>query len=163
MIKVLFVCMGNICRSPAAHAIFQSFVETENLQDKIFVDSAGTISYHEGDLPDPRMIDHASKRNYNLDHIARQIRKEDLAKFDYIITMDNENYYNVRALTNNVNEQKKISKMTDYCKYYTAKEVPDPYYGGAEGFEYVLDLLEDACYGLLEKIKKDFPELNGKD
>lgn len=163
MIKVLFVCMGNICRSPAAQSIFQSFVKMENLQDKIFVDSAGTIGYHEGDNSDPRMIEHASKRKYVLDHLARKIREDDLMQFNYIITMDDENYSNVLSMVSDENEISKISKMTDYCKYYTAKEVPDPYYGGAEGFEYVIDLLEDACYGLLEKIKKDFPELNGKD
>ncbi|PJA96286.1 MAG: phosphotyrosine protein phosphatase [Ignavibacteriales bacterium CG_4_9_14_3_um_filter_34_10] len=159
MLKILFVCMGNICRSPAAEAVMKSFVRSEKLDDKIFIDSAGTIGYHEGQEADPRMKEHAKKRNYELTHIARQIRKIDFDNFDYIITMDEENYSNVISLTNDQEKTKKVFKMTSFCRYYTATEVPDPYYGGFEGFEFVIDLLEDACYGLLKKIKNDHPEL----
>ncbi|GAB4147101.1 MAG: low molecular weight protein-tyrosine-phosphatase [Ignavibacteriales bacterium] len=138
----------------------KKFVSLENLDDKIFIDSAGTIGYHEGQESDPRMKDHAKKRNYELTHLARKIRKEDFDKFDYIITMDDENYYNVVEFAKESNKNANVFKLTSFCNYYTANEVPDPYYGGAEGFEFVLDLLEDGCYGLLKKIKLDHPELN---
>lgn len=160
MINVLFVCMGNICRSPAAEAVMKKFVAIENLDDKIFIDSAGTIGYHEGQEADSRMKDHAKRRKYDLTHIARKIKKEDFDKFDYIITMDNDNYNNVLEYCGENEMKSKIYKMTSFCNYYTAKEVPDPYYGGSDGFEFVIDLLEDACYGLLKKIKIDHPEIN---
>lgn len=160
MINILFVCMGNICRSPAAEAVMKKFVSLENLDEKIFVDSAGTIGYHEGQGADQRMKEHAKKRNYDLTHIARKIRKEDFDKFDYIITMDDENYSDVLAFANEYNKKANVFKLTSFCQHHTAKEVPDPYYGGAEEFEFVLDLLEDGCYGLLKKIKLDHPEIN---
>jgi protein-tyrosine phosphatase len=152
--------MGNICRSPAAETVMKSFLESEKLDNKIFVDSAGTIGYHEGQEADPRMKEHAKKRNYKITHIARQIRKTDFDNFDYIITMDDDNFSDVISLTNDPYKISKVFKMTSFCSYYTATEVPDPYYGGAEGFEFVIDLLEDACYGLLKKIKSEHPELN---
>ena len=154
MINILFVCMGNICRSPSAEAVMNSIIEQNNLADKIRCDSAGTISYHTGETADDRMIKHASRRGYNLTSIARKLQHIDLEHFDYIITMDEENYNNVLSMENEDKFDAKISKMTDYSKNFDAGEVPDPYYGGPQGFEYVLDLLEDSCSGLLEHILK---------
>ena len=159
MINVLFVCMGNICRSPSAEAVMNSIVQQNNLSNIIKCDSAGTISYHTGESADSRMIVHASKRGYELTSIARKIQHIDLEHFDYIVTMDEENFENVLAFNNEENYISKISKMTDYSKSYNTNEVPDPYNGGPQGFEYVLDLLEDSCAGLLEHILKEHPEI----
>ncbi|MBN1301203.1 MAG: low molecular weight phosphotyrosine protein phosphatase [Melioribacteraceae bacterium] len=159
MINVLFVCMGNICRSPSGEAVMNGLIEKAGLQDKIKCDSAGTLAYHEGEQADPRMRRHALRRGYNLTSIARKIRNIDLDKFDYIITMDKENYADVISMDYEGKYFDKIKMMTDFCTKYDADEVPDPYYGGPAGFEHVLDLLEDACAGLLEKIKSDHPEI----
>lgn len=155
--KVLFVCLGNICRSPAAEGIFRDMVKAEGLHDKIHVDSCGTGGWHAGDGPDNRMIAHAHQRGYNLrDLEARQIRApEDLEEFDYILTMDNSNLKNVLALDVKKQHHGKIRPLVSYCKIHSVKEVPDPYYREADGFEYVLDLLEDACRELLNEIKKE--------
>ena len=155
MIKILFVCMGNICRSPSGEAVMNSIIEKNNLQDRIKCDSAGTIAYHSGEPADARMQRHAKKRGYNLTSIARQIKHYDFDRFDYIIAMDSENYRNILALDSEGKYRNKISMMMDYATQYDDKDVPDPYYGGAQGFEYVLDLLEDACLGLLKHIIKN--------
>ena len=155
MINVLFVCMGNICRSPSAEAVMNGVIEKHNLQDKIKCDSAGTIGYHAGSPADQRMQIHAKKRGYNLTSISRQIRYDDLLNFDYILVMDSENMEDVRALESSGKFSDKISMMTDYAKNNNADSVPDPYYGGPQGFELVLDLLEDSCEGLLEHIKNN--------
>lgn len=155
--KVLFVCLGNICRSPAAEGIFKHMVRSENLQDKIHVDSCGTGGWHAGDGPDGRMIAHAWKRGYDLrDLEARQIvAPDDLKNFDYILTMDNSNLKNVRALDVKGEHHPKIKPLVGFCKIHEIAEVPDPYYKAEEGFEHVLDLLEDACTELLKHIKKE--------
>ncbi|MBA4251612.1 MAG: phosphotyrosine protein phosphatase [Chlorobiaceae bacterium] len=153
MIKLLFVCMGNICRSPSAEAIMKKIVSENNLDDKIFCDSAGTLGYHAGDQPDSRMIAHAKKRNVFLNHAARKITNEDLIEFDHILVMDDDNFSNVMLLNGTESDKSKIKKLADYCVKLDEDEVPDPYYGGAEGFEKVLDILEDACSGLLEDLK----------
>ena len=160
MINILFVCMGNICRSPSGEAVMTKIISDAGLEDKINCDSAGTIAFHEGEKADSRMQKHAVKRGYDLTSIARKIRFKDFEVFDYIVTMDNANYADVLAFDTESLYSNKISRMTSYCTKYNDKEVPDPYYGGPEGFEHVLDLLEDACTGLLEKIRKDHPELN---
>ncbi len=153
MINILFVCMGNICRSPSAEAVMNGVIKKHNLQDKIKCDSAGTIGYHAGEPADQRMKAHASKRGYDLTSIARQIDHDDLLDFDYIITMDRENFEDVKKLDSTGLYSDKISMMTDYAKNGNASSVPDPYYGGADGFELVLDLLEDSCEGLIDHIK----------
>ncbi len=151
--------MGNICRSPSGEAVMNSVIEKAGLVNKINCDSAGTIAYHEGEQADSRMQQHAQKRGYSLTSIARKFRYPDFEKFDYIIAMDNSNYADILAMDIEGKFSSKVSKMTDYCSRYKSGEVPDPYYGGPEGFERVLDLLEDACQGLLEKILHEHPEI----
>ncbi|MEM9445178.1 MAG: low molecular weight protein-tyrosine-phosphatase [Verrucomicrobiota bacterium] len=152
--RVLFVCMGNICRSPAAEGVFTSLVAEEELEDRIEIDSAGTISFHEGNPADPRMSAAAADRGYKLTSRARQIKQKDLSAFDLVITMDDDNYDNVLALSEDKQEREKVKSFCDYCKEHSDQTVPDPYYGGADGFEHVLDLLEDGCSNLLMDIKK---------
>lgn len=158
MVRVIFVCLGNICRSPSAEAVMNSLIEKKGLSGKIECDSAGTIAYHAGEPADPRMKKHALKRGYNLTSIARKFTAEDFENFDYIIAMDRSNYTDILALDKNAEFVDKISMMTNYCTEHDDDDVPDPYYGGPQGFEHVLELLEDATAGLLEKIKEDFPE-----
>ncbi len=154
--KILFVCLGNICRSPAAEGIMKSLIKNDGMQENILVDSAGTIAYHAGENPDERMINHAKRRGFVLDHKARKFNPDkDFDEFDYIITMDNKNNEDVKFLNNNGIYQNKIFKMTDFSQKYKVDEVPDPYYLGPSGFENVLDILEDACNGLLKKIKNE--------
>lgn len=151
---MLFVCLGNICRSPAAEGIMKRLVEKNDLQDFIEVDSAGISGWHEGDLPDERMQAHGEKRDYDFNSRARLFRKSDLEKFDYIIVMDRGNYTHVKSHASTKEQLDKITMMTDYSQQYNHDHVPDPYYGGASGFELVLDLLEDATEGLLQSIKE---------
>ena len=161
MIKVLFVCTGNICRSPAAEGIFKKFVRDANLENDISIDSAGTIGYHSGELPDARMRKHASARGYNLDSRARQFNpKKDYEEFDYIITMDDYNYTDLIQLDRKKLYTNKLFKMADFISDKDISEVPDPYYGGAEGFEFVIDILKDGTKNLLTKIKKDLERNN---
>lgn len=151
-IEILFVCLGNICRSPSAEGVMKAIVEKENLSDKIVIDSAGILNYHEGNQADSRMREHAQKRGYNLTSISRQVTQEDFERFDLIIGMDDQNINDLHAIAPH-HATNKISRMTDYLTSLSDSSVPDPYYGGAEGFEYVLDLLEDACEGLLHSLK----------
>jgi protein-tyrosine phosphatase len=155
--KILFICMGNICRSPAAEGVMRSLLEEENMADKVYIDSAGTLDYHEGECADQRMLKHASIRGFDLNpHRARQFDPyNDFEEYDYIITMDNSNYSDIKKLDPENKYASKIQKITSFSKKYNEKEVPDPYYGGSQGFEFVLDLLEDSCSQLLEKIKDE--------
>ncbi len=151
--KILFVCMGNICRSPSAEAVFTGIVRNSRLLQNFEIDSAGTTGYHVGQNADRRMQSHAIKRGFNLTSISRKFNPEtDFDHFDYIIGMDDENMDDLKNMARNETDLNKLSKMTDYKKEWDYSEVPDPYYGGDAGFELVLDLLEDSCKGLLEKI-----------
>jgi protein-tyrosine phosphatase len=151
--KILFVCLGNICRSPSAEAVFKGLVKKQGLDRQFIIDSAGTSGWHVGEPADKRMQSHAIKRNYSLDSISRQFDPdEDFDRFDLIIGMDDENILALKSMARNSGYLKKLHKMTDFSKEWNYSEVPDPYYGGEEGFELVLDLLEDACTGLLESI-----------
>lgn len=179
-IGVLFVCLGNICRSPTAEAVFKAVAERAGVADKFDIDSCGTgggnpdwfteggWSYHEGDAADPRMTVTAKRRGVFLTSRSRPLQPLDLTRFDYIIGMDGNNlraiktaadYWLVRPMGQGkvpADYSKRISLMTSYCvKFKGASEVPDPYYGGPEGFERVLDLLDDACVGLLDKIRAE--------
>lgn len=153
-IKILFVCLGNICRSPAAEGVMQRLVEERHLSHRFEIDSAGTYSGHHGQLPDPRMRHHASRRGYNLTHRARPINSDDFEYFDVIVAMDESNRRNLMHLAASPAQQSKIVMMGDYIVKLRAHYdyVPDPYYEGAEGFELALDLLEDACGNLLTDI-----------
>lgn len=153
--------MGNICRSPAAEGIFKKYVDEAKLGGQISIDSAGTIGYHEGELPDARMRKHALNRGYYLDSRARQFNpKKDFNEFDYIITMDNDNYLDITRLDHKGLYRNKIYKMADFISAKNVKEVPDPYYGGADGFEFVIDILEEGSKNLLTKIKDDLERIS---
>lgn len=151
--RVLFVCLGNICRSPAAEAIFRNIVEQHHDAGRFIIDSAGTGGYHVGDLPDRRMRVHARNRGLELTHICRKVSVEDFNDFDIIIGMDASNVLNLRRLAPSVEDARKVHAMAEYFPAGSRFDcVPDPYYEGAEGFELVLDLLQDACLNLYEKL-----------
>lgn len=155
--RVLFVCLGNICRSPAAEGIFKSIIRSENLSDKIICESAGTAAYHTGSLPDSRMRSAAEKRGVILNSRARQIKPSDLENFDWIITMDEMNYQDVLSIDEAGKYSRKVIPFCTFCKRHKDGFVPDPYYGGLSGFEHVLNLLEDGCMEMLKRIKEENP------
>lgn len=151
--KILFVCLGNIYRSPAAEGVLKAAAERKGLSDKIAVDSAGTYGGHAGQLPDSRMRSAAARRGYDLTHRARQITEEDFIDFDMIVVMDDMNYESVSRLAPERRYLDKLYRFAEFCgRHPQWSHVPDPYYEGREGFELVLDLLEDGCEGILEKI-----------
>lgn len=151
-VKVLFVCLGNICRSPTAEGVFRHRVERAGLEERIVIDSAGTGDYHIGASPDERACKAAARRGYDLTALrARQVKRADFADFDYVLAMDDEN---VRALKRLAPREyaHKVKRFTEFCST-DACAVPDPYGGEAQGFERVLDLVEDAAQGLLRHIR----------
>ena len=153
--RILFVCMGNICRSPAAEGVFLHLLAQQGLEDRFLVDSAGTGGWHVGQPADRRMRAAAERRGIHLPSRARQISLADLADFDRILTMDDDNLKDVRSLAGELAGRRplaQIEAITSYCRLFQPRDVPDPYYGGEQGFEHVLDLLEDACAGLLERL-----------
>ena len=156
MTKVLFVCLGNICRSPTAEGVFRDLLARENLTQQIQVDSAGTGDWHIGKAPDNRTVIAARQRGYDLSSLrARQVSARDFAEFDYIVAMDNANLSDLQLMkpqgyTGHLGLFLAFAARNDYC------EVPDPYYGGQDGFELVLDLIEDASRGLLKHIRSNF-------
>jgi protein-tyrosine phosphatase len=152
MVRVLFVCMGNICRSPLAQGVFENVLRRESLEDEVSVDSAGTGHWHVGSPPDERALSAASLRGLDLSaQRARQIAREDCQSFDYILTMDEENYHMVSSLCRG---SAVVRPFLDFATGSPEREVPDPYYGGPDGFEHVLDLVEEASEGLLENIRE---------
>lgn len=152
--SILFVCLGNICRSPMAETIFNRILEKNNMSNNFKIDSAGLLDYHEGDKADHRMRNHAEKRGYEITHRSRPVVHKDFHEFDYIIGMDEQNIRQLNRLAKTPEQQYKIHKMTDFCVKLEADNIPDPYYGGDKGFEHVIDLLEDACQGLYERFTK---------
>ncbi len=150
--RILFVCLGNICRSPAAEEIFRRQVEAAGLENHIETDSAGTYGGHRGELPDPRMRRAAAARGYQLTHHARQLRSEDFDRFDRIVVMDDYNYEAVHRLAPSRHLAEKIFRMREFFERRDYDHVPDPYYEGHDGFELVLDMLEEGCARLLDTL-----------
>ena len=152
MVNVLFVCMGNICRSPTAEGVFARRVEEAGLQNKIGIDSAGTHAYHVGEPPDPRAQKSALARGVDIAHLrARRAIAADFERFDYVLAMDYDNLENLQSLCE-PEHSSKLQLFLEYGSHADIREVPDPYYGGPLGFERVLDLIEDASDGLLQSI-----------
>ena len=154
--SILFVCLGNICRSPAAEGVFLHQLNQRGLNDRFLVDSAGTGGWHVGNPADRRMQAAASRRGIQLPSRARQISLDDLSTFDLVLTMDDDNLMAVQALAKEAGSRAtaSIKPMLSYARNFSETEVPDPYYGGDTGFEHVLDLLEDACSNLLDKLSR---------
>jgi protein-tyrosine phosphatase len=151
-ISVLFICMGNICRSPTAQGVFRALVEQEGLTDRIVTDSAGTIAYHVGEPPDRRARETAVKRGLDLSDLrARRAISEDFERFDYLVAMDRDNYRELMAICPEGFEDR-LCLFMDFAPHRPETEVPDPYYGGVKGFERVFDMVEEASRGLLDHI-----------
>lgn len=153
-IRILFVCMGNICRSPTAHGVFQHLVDQSGYADRIHVDSAGTHAYHISEPPDHRAQQAARRRNIDLSTLrARKAIVTDFAEYDYILAMDSSNY---EDLIRNCPQEyaEKVRLFMEFAPELGVREVPDPYYGGASGFEQVLDLVDSASRGLLEHLRE---------
>ena len=152
MVRVLFICMGNICRSPLAQGVFEDVLRREGLEGEVSVDSAGTGAWHVGSSPDERALSAASLRGVDISsQRARRIKPEDCRNFDYVLTMDEENY---RAVAGLCRGSAVVRPFLDFATDSPETAVPDPYYGGPDGFEHVLDLVEEASEGLLEDIRE---------
>ncbi|WP_416398239.1 low molecular weight protein-tyrosine-phosphatase [Allohahella sp. A8] len=153
MMNILFVCLGNICRSPSAEAVFRGLVQKQGLQQHYRLDSAGTGDWHVGKAPDPRAIEAAGKRELDLSELrARQLSAEDFQAFDAIVVMDDQNFEDVMNICPS-QSLGKISKLSDYARNPDVRAIDDPYYGDDQGFDRMLDNLEDACAGLLERLE----------
>jgi len=155
MVNILFVCLGNICRSPAAEAVFNAMIKKNGLEARVQCDSAGTAAYHVGEPADYRMRQFANNRGYQCTSISRQVNpKHDFEHFDYIMAMDRQNLNDLKAMARNESDRRKLFLMTDYADSGKYNSVPDPYYGGDAGFELVLDILEESCSGLIKKLQE---------
>lgn len=153
-LKILFVCLGNICRSPLAEAIFKHKIREKGLENRVEVHSCGTANYHVGEPPDPRTIKNALKSGVVIDHLGRQLSVQDLEEYDFIIAMDKSNYANILKLENAKDHSHKIRLMRSFDIHPAGDEVPDPYYGDEAGFQHVFDILShstDSFIGYLEK------------
>lgn len=144
--------MGNICRSPAAEAVMRKMLNDRGLTDRVSVDSAGTLGYHAGSPSDSRMSQTGTRRGYSFTHLARQVRREDFFDFDYILAMDRENLEDLQRFKPSQGGRAEVSLLLDHCRDLGTCEVPDPYYGGAAGFELVMDLVEAGCAAFLDKL-----------
>ncbi|MDL2320628.1 low molecular weight phosphotyrosine protein phosphatase [Alistipes sp. OttesenSCG-928-B03] len=153
--RVLFVCLGNICRSPAAEGIMRKMVADRGLADDFEVDSAGTYAGHAGELPNLRMRQPAARRGYQLTHHARHFTIHDFDRFDIILVMDDSNYDDVCCQARDLESRAKVHRMAEFITSQEVDHVPDPYYGGHEGFEHVLDLLEDGCINLIDRLSAE--------
>jgi len=154
MVSVLFVCLGNICRSPTAHGVFEQLIQQHDLHNKVRVDSCGTGAWHIGQAPDDRTQKAAKQKGYDLSHLrARRLQKNDFDNFDYILAMDTRNLADIMKMAPD-NYQGRIQLFMDYSANSSVIEVPDPYYGGEDGFESVLMLVEEASANLLLQIKQ---------
>ncbi len=153
--SVLFVCLGNICRSPMALTVFEKIVADNNKSDHYKADAAGLIDYHEGNKADHRTRAHAEKHGYNVTHRSRPVRIEDFDRFDYIVGMDEDNIKGLNGLAKNEEHRAKIFRMADFLQNMESDIIPDPYYGGPEGFELVIDLLEDAVDGFYKALENN--------
>ena len=154
-VGVLFVCTGNICRSPTAEAIFRKLAADAGMEEAVTADSAGTHGYHVGEPPDPRAQKAAAKRGYDLSALrARRFEPADFQRFDLILAMD-EDHYSILSSMARPSAGDKLKLMMSYARRFKERDVPDPYYGGPQGFERVIDMLEDAAKGLLESLRKD--------
>ncbi len=152
-IRVLMVCMGNICRSPTAHGVFETMVKEAGLADRIEVDSAGTHAYHVGNPPDRRAQETALRRGFDLSaQRARRAVSEDFEIFDYVLAMDQDNYHGLCAICPRGKEDR-LHLFMDFATEFSSREIPDPYYGGDDGFEKVFDMVEAASRGLLLEIQ----------
>jgi protein-tyrosine phosphatase len=147
--------MGNICRSPTAEAVMKKLVTDAGLADKIHVDSAGTHSYHVGHRSDPRSRQAGERRGYVFDHFARKLHRTDFDEFDYILAADEQNLEEIKHITPRGPHRAQVSLLLSHCHRAGCTEVPDPYYGGPQGFERVLDLVEMACADLLDEIRAE--------
>ena len=153
-VSVVFVCMGNICRSPTAEAVFRHYVENAGLAGDILIDSAGTHDYHIGEPPDRRAQQAAQQRGYDMSGLrGRQVEEGDFHRFDYVLAMDQANLAILQRLAPPSGDAQ-LRLFLDYARHHAEREVPDPYYGGADGFERVLDMVEDAAEGLLQHIRR---------
>jgi len=152
--KLLFLCLGNICRSPAAEGIFKAYVSEQGASDAYDIDSAGTGNYHIGKLPDERMMAACKTRGYELTSRARQVDKADFERFDSIIAMDRRNVENLLLLEPTSEQQKKIHLLSDFLGDDSRTDVPDPYHGGEEGFFVVIDMIKDACPEIDRRIRQ---------
>lgn len=161
-VRICFVCLGNICRSPTAEGVMRALVERAGLGERVLVDSAGTAGYHTGEPSDSRSIAHAKRRGYALTHLARTFTRSDFARFDYVVAMDGANYRSLQHIAPDAAARAKISMLRAYeiaeeersrREGHAFDEVPDPYYGGADGFERVLDICEAGCSALLAHVR----------
>lgn len=154
-LRLLFICLGNICRSPAAEGIMKSMVKARGLDNLVEVDSAGIGSWHIGQLPDIRMRRQGELAGYRFDSRARQFNRGDFAHFDLIVVMDADNYRAISSMASSAEDRAKIVLMADYLRHHPGQtSIPDPYYGDTKDFKLVIELLEDGCESLLEKVKK---------
>ena len=156
MVHVLFVCLGNICRSPLAEGVFKKIVQDRGLQNQILADSAGTAGWHVGEPPDPRTIEVAAKHKISLNHYGNKTGPGDFQKFDYIVAMDRTNFEDIRRTAGfDAYDDARLLLMRDFDDQGKGQDVPDPYYGGRDGFEHVYRILDRSCQKLLDYIIRE--------